>query len=76
MSGRTTRADFLRSGRRGQILRELVHDPYTAKRKLNEPDACANVVQNLGEALQHAYHGTPDYRYAEAQSMLRVGWIS
>jgi len=45
-----------------------------------EPDALvvtttnARLARGIGEALQHAFHGELDYRFSEAESVLRVDW--
>jgi hypothetical protein len=45
-----------------------------------EPDALvvtttsARLARGIGEALQHAFRGELDYRFSEAESVLRVDW--
>ena len=34
----------------------------------------ARLARGIGEALEHAYRGELDYRFTEAENVLRVGW--
>jgi NMD protein affecting ribosome stability and mRNA decay len=34
----------------------------------------ARLARGIGEALSHAYHGELDYRFSEAENVLRVHW--
>ena len=34
----------------------------------------ARLARGIGEALEHAYDGELDYRFSEAENLLRVGW--
>ena len=40
MTGPNKRTDYLREGRRNRLLRELDHDPYHSKRKIEGPASC------------------------------------
>jgi hypothetical protein len=34
----------------------------------------ARLARGIGEALEHAYKGDLDYRFTEAENVLRVDW--